>query len=241
MRVLILRPEPQASEMARVLNDAGIETEIEPLLTIRPERDVAARVLAGPRPLALLVTSRNGVSALCREGIADEMLTIPLIAVGPATGAAARQAGFRDVTVGNGDADGVVAAVRRRFSPPEGQLVLVAGEDRSGDIDLKLAEHGFAIDIIVAYRAERRDCLDSDKIAALMTGKIDAVVVASARTSASLAAALDAGGVKGRLERPVLVAISAAAAQPVAACFARVRIARRPDGDALIEAVRGLI
>ena len=62
MRLLALRPEPDASETALRLRRLGHTVRVEPMLTVefRPEpADL-------PEPAAILFTSRNAVRALDR-------------------------------------------------------------------------------------------------------------------------------------------------------------------------------
>lgn len=112
-RVLILRPEPGASETAGRARAIGLEPVVAPLFTVRPvawEPPEAAE--------AVLMTSanapRHGGDGLKR------LAGLPCYAVGEATAAAAREAGFADVRAGPGDgaaavgmmaADGVATAL----------------------------------------------------------------------------------------------------------------------------------
>src|SRR6476646_3027086 len=87
-RALVTRPRAEAMALAEALAMRGIATVIEPLLDIH-YRDEPAPDLAGVQ--AVLCTSANGVRAWARlSGERD----IALFAVGEATAARARAAGF---------------------------------------------------------------------------------------------------------------------------------------------------
>jgi uroporphyrinogen-III synthase len=237
MRVAIFRPEPQASRMAERLRASGVETVVAPMLVVQSADDPVGRILSGDRPAALFVTSQNAIHALSRDPRLGEVLAVPVVAVGTATADAARLAGFGSVLDAAGDGPAAVQLIETHFGSAGGRVVWVAGSKRSDALDDRLRRIGFAVDVVIAYHAEARNCLDSDMIAALMEGRINIVVIASARTAASLQAALVATGLVGRMGATRLVAISEAAARPLAGSFAAVEIAARADGDALIDAV----
>src|SRR5579885_3249920 len=93
LRALVTRPRAEAVELAAALERRGIAALIEPLIEIR-FADLPPPDLAGVR--AILCTSANGVRALARLTPARGL---PLFAVGDATAARAREAGFAAVTV----------------------------------------------------------------------------------------------------------------------------------------------
>ena len=102
---------------------------LEPLVAIRWRED-GARVLA---PLldgaaGLLFTSANGVRAFAA---ASPRRDLPALAVGDATAAAARAAGFADVASAGGNVADLALLVRRRLEPEAGALVHSRGAARS--------------------------------------------------------------------------------------------------------------
>ncbi|HEX7873883.1 MAG TPA: uroporphyrinogen-III synthase [Sphingobium sp.] len=104
--VLVLRPEPGASRTAKALREAGFLPILYPLYEIEPV-DWTPPDPAGID--AILITSANAVRQ-AGPGMA-RFLSKPLFAVGAATAAAARQAGFLSVTVGGGDIPSTVPMV----------------------------------------------------------------------------------------------------------------------------------
>jgi uroporphyrinogen-III synthase len=241
MRVLILRPEPQASAMAAELAAAGHDPVVAPMLTIEPEAGAAAAVRdGGPMPQAIVFTSPAAVDALGRDDPLADLLAVPVIAVGTGTAGAARRAGFVAVLSADGDAAAAVDLVGRRFVPEGGRIVHVAGRDRAADVAGDLAARGFSASTVVAYRAETATTLDPALAADLAAGRIDAVVVASRRTAEAFRRSLESVGLTGPLEKPVAVAISQACAEPLAPLFRRRVVAERPDGASLTKAVVAL-
>ncbi len=238
MRVLILRPEPQASAMAGVLASAGIAATVAPMLRVVPEAGVAAAVLASGDASALVFTSAAGVAALASDRAVAGLRHLPVVAVGPATAGAARDAGFADVT--SADGDGAAAAgVVLRIPQTGGTVVHVAGRDMAFDVADALVKAGRAARTVTAYRSEPVEDLAPDVAADLGGRRFAAVVVASARTAEAFGRCLERAGFD-RLPATTLVAISAKASAPLRPFFDRLVVAEAPDGESLTKAVVAL-
>ena len=84
MRLLVTRPEPDATALRAQLIAQGHEVLVEPLITIRFDN-------ADPIELdgvqALIATSRNGLRALASSPAIEQARSLPLFAVGPGTAA----------------------------------------------------------------------------------------------------------------------------------------------------------
>src|SRR6185312_12392264 len=108
MRILVTRPEPDASRQADKLVARGHAAVLAPLLSIEPIANVPLQ-LKGAR--AVLVTSRNALSVLAAHHKLAEALALPLFAVGEATARAAQGLGFADVTAGPGTGEALAKLV----------------------------------------------------------------------------------------------------------------------------------
>ncbi len=100
MRVLITRPEREATALAQALTDRGHSPVIAPLFRLQvlhPPADFAAS-LADCQ--AVLITSANGARALAA---ASEQRSKPIFAVGDTTAATAEGLGFGTVTSASGE------------------------------------------------------------------------------------------------------------------------------------------
>ncbi|WP_181703400.1 uroporphyrinogen-III synthase [Chthonobacter albigriseus] len=237
MRVLILRPEPQAEAMARTLAGHRITSIIAPMLRVDALPGAGATI-AADRPGLLILTSLNAVSAL--QPVPESLRTCAVVAVGTATAEAARHAGFADVYDAGGDAEAVLELVRNRFQPSVGLVIHAAGRDRAGDVAERLAADGFAVKVVEVYRAEMADKLPAEAIAALGEGSVDAIVVGSERTARALRRSLEAAALTLGGDRPAVVAISAKAAAPLAPELTRIVVAEHPTGEDLTKAVVAL-
>src|SRR5687767_8526978 len=106
MRLLVTRPEPDATRSAEVLRGRGHEVLVAPLLstqTIEAE-------FGGPYA-AILLTSANAARALSSYRQAEAITRLPALTVGARSAEAAREAGFGDITSADGAFGELVALV----------------------------------------------------------------------------------------------------------------------------------
>ena len=215
--VLVLRPERGASETAARARALGLAAVTAPLFVVAP------LAWQAPDPAgfdAVLLTSanaaRHGGSGL------DAFTGLPCFAVGEATGAAAREAGFRDVRTGAGDgaeavATMVEAGMRSAFHP--------CGRDH-----LPLDHPRLPIERRTVYAADGVEALPAAAVEALAAGAL--ALVHSPRAGALLAALVDAAGL-ARADIAI-AAISEAAAAAAGGGWASVAAAPRPRDEALL-------
>jgi len=134
-RVIVTRPEPDASAFAAMVKAAGMTPVLSPTIEIafRP----AAVSFDGVRALAF--TSANGVRALMHTALPAGALALPVFAVGPASADAARQAGFGTVSTAAGDVASLAELIGRSFAG-DGAVLHISGSDRAGDLAELLAK-----------------------------------------------------------------------------------------------------
>lgn len=232
-RVLITRPAEDAEPLARLLRTDGIAAMIEPLLEIR--------VLAGPPPAlagvqALLITSANGIRAFAAR---SSERGVPVFAVGDASAAAARDAGFARIESAAGDVDALARLVRSRLDPRQGALLHIAAAEVAGALGQTLGDAGFTYHRAVLYRAKTVDRLSQPTRAALAHGRIAAVLLYSPRTAAALVRLVREAGLIEHCANVHALCLSAAVARAAQALRWRcVHIAEKPEQDALIALTR---
>jgi uroporphyrinogen-III synthase len=205
VRLLILRPEPGASETAARALAMGLTPMVAPLFEIRG-------LESGPVDPAgfdaVLLTSANGA----RHAPAG-LVALPCFAVGEGTAAAAERAGFADVRVG--PADGAAAAA----------MIAAAGLRRvvhpCGRDHLAVEQPGIAIERRIVYAAEAVDRapFEGPAVAMIHSPRAGARFAGLARDRASIAVA----------------AISAAAAAAAGEGWAVKAVAPAPRDQALLE------
>jgi uroporphyrinogen-III synthase len=235
MRILVTRPEPDASREAEALAARGHEAVLAPLLNIEFARDVSLD-LTGAQ--ALIVTSRNALRALSSRRELEDARKLPLFAVGEATSRTARELGFAEVVVGPGTGAGLVDLIIGRLDPKRGTLVHLAGETLAFDLKPALAARGFTLRQPVLYRAVPAQALPPRALSLLAAGKLDGAILLSPRTARTFASLIERQGAVRQEGGPVCYCLSQAVAEAVAPLGFEVRVAAGPreeDVLALLE------
>jgi uroporphyrinogen-III synthase len=181
---------------------------------------------------AVVIASANALLAMAKVPRA-----LPVLAVGERTAAAARAAGFADVTAAGGDRH-ALARLARDTLPARQRLLLAAGRDRKADTADLLSAAGHDVTTWIAYAAEAVETLPAAMRAALAGASLDAVLHFS-RRSASLALGLSR---HADAAAPLLacrhVCLSAEVAAPLVEAGARCIVtAKTPDEAALMAAL----
>ena len=138
MKLLVLRPEPGASQTAERARAIGLEPVVAPLFAIEA---VAGPPVEAGLYEAVLLTSANGA----RHAPAG-LAALPCFAVGEGTATAARSAGFADVRTG--PCDGTAAAAMMAAAGVRKALHLCGREH------LRAEAAGVSIDRRIVYSAE---------------------------------------------------------------------------------------
>jgi uroporphyrinogen-III synthase len=231
MRVLITRPEREATTLATALAERGHAAVIAPLFRLaflHPPNDFAAALAACQ---AVLLTSANGARALAEAG---EQRSKPVFAVGDTTAATAEGLGFTAVTSASGDGAALSELVRQRLDPEAGPLVHVSGVEVAG----KIAPEGFEVRRFALYEAREAEALPDSARAALQARALDAATFFSPRAAALFARLVSEAGLADACRGVAAVAISPAAAGPLAALpFRSTATAPRPTRQAVLDEI----
>jgi uroporphyrinogen-III synthase len=234
MKVLITRAESEAERLAAALRARGIDALIEPLLTIRflPQSGEAlAPFLAGVQ--AVLFTSANGARAFAA---ATRRRDLKILAVGDATAAAAREAGFAAVASARGKVEDLAALVIATLKPADGALIHAAGSATAGDLAGLVGAAGFTLRRAVLYEAVPATRLRESTVDAFHRNGIDAALFFSPRTAGTFARL--AAPIRGDCARVAALALSPAVASALEAVqWRRVLIAAEPTEAALLQAL----
>lgn len=205
MKLLVLRPEPGASETAARARAMGLDPVVEPLFAIVA---VVGPPVDPARFDAVLLTSANAA-----RHAPPGLTGLPCFAVGQRTAAEARAAGFGEVAEGPGDGE---AAAAMMAAAGIRRAIHLCGRDH-----VAVEAPGVEIERRIVYAAEPVD-----------PGRIEGPAVAlihSARAGARLA------GLAGDRGAIAIAAISAAAAAAAGDGWASKAVAARPRDQALLE------
>ncbi|MGH6866670.1 MAG: uroporphyrinogen-III synthase [Methyloceanibacter sp.] len=231
MRILVTRPEPDASQQAERLAALGHEPVLAPLLEIEFLPDVKVN-LEGVQ--GLIATSRNALRALAPHPARAEAQMLPLLAVGEATAAAATELGFTDVTIGPGTGEALAALIRVDASPDDGELLHLAGDAVAFDLKSALRELGFTVRQTVLYKAVPANGFQEEARAMLEGGRLDGVILMSPRTARIFAALLGQQGVVSKGSGLVCYCLSQAVAEAVIPLGFETRIAVHPSEEEVL-------
>jgi uroporphyrinogen-III synthase len=215
MRVLVTRPAENAGPVVRALEAAGHQALLSPLLA--PE--AVPWTLPAGRFDGVIATSA-AVFRLGGPGL-TALTKLPLLAVGTATGDAARTAGFREVTEGTGGVAALLDGV-------EGRFLRLAGEDRTP------VETRAELVPVTLYRARFTEGFTAEAAAALGRNEIDWALLFSSRSATRFASLVDSGGyARARLS---VGALSPAIAKAAGTGWRTIVAAPEPTTTALLTA-----
>ncbi|HWT32099.1 MAG TPA: uroporphyrinogen-III synthase [Propylenella sp.] len=236
MRLIITRPEPDASRTAEALSRLGHQPILSPMLDVVLEPDAP---IPDRRYRAVLVTSSNAVRALAAHKQRARLQAVPLLAVGDHTAVQAKRAGF-DARSAGGALDDLLGRVAQDLMPADGPLLYAAGEAQAGDLAGRLRGIGFQADVALVYRAEPRTHLAPAAAAALRRRQADGVLLYSRRSAEAFAAALKAEGLAPLAAEITCFCLSQRVAEPLAELSSgRILVAARPDQLSLFGLVEG--
>ena len=225
--VWITRAEPGAGATAASVVERGFEPIVAPLLTFRP----LTASLALQAEEALAFTSINGVF---RAAALTQERNMRVFAVGDATAAAARAAGFSQVASAGGDVEALTALILG--ARPPGGVLHPAARETAGDLVGRLKAAGVTARKVAVYATTAATRLPPTIEAVLRGGGLKAVVLHSPKAAKTAAALL--AGRAGELTGTVAVSLSPACLAPLqTAGFAGLSSAAHPTEDALLEAL----
>jgi len=230
--VLITRPEEDALPLAETLRARDLRVLIEPMLRIKPIRDVTID-LNGVQ--ALLFSSSNGVRAFAAL---NKNRDLPVFTTGEASARVARNLGFKIVDGADGDVNGLVRLVRHRVKPEGGALFHGAGSVVAGDLAAQLTSLGYTLRREVVYEAVQADELSPPLLQKLEAGEIDIVLLFSPRTVETFLSLMKTSGKLDALSHTTALCMSRQVADAARqATWRDVDVAERPELNAMLSLI----
>ncbi len=212
MRLIVTRPEPEASRTARALIRLGHEAILSPMLTIVHDPKAA---IAGRDYQAIVVTSTNAVRALVARSDAAVGRSRPLYAVGDRTALEAKRSGFATARSAGGALDDLLRLLKSELAPADGPLLYAAGSDQAGDLTGAMRSSGFDIETAIVYRAEPAKRLSGVAEDALRSDTADGVLLFSQRSAEAFARGVQVAGLVPLKAGVTLYCLSDAVAEPL--------------------------
>lgn len=225
--ILTVRPAPDGARDVAALGRRGVAAMAAPVM-------VAAHLEAPALPDVdavggVIFTSRHAVSAFLGHfgGTPPAAWAgLPVFVVGRASGRAAREAGFHDVTVGSGGGAGLVPRITSRRDPAAAPLLWPCAMHRGFDMQAALAPHVGVITLPV-YEMAPVAQFDRQILAALAAGRVGAVILMSARSATLFRDMLARHVLDDRIANMTLIAGSAAIATAAGPGWREEFVARR--------------
>lgn len=247
MHLLITRPEPDASAMREMLEAEGLTADVAPLLEIKvsvPDAEILKRASA------FVVTSRNGLRALELYPDLSRLILRPLLVVGRATGAAARELGFQDVTVGPATAKDlvplIIAAWREKILPAvreaegsPGPVVHLSGDKISFDLAPPLAQAAVSYERTTVYSSRPARQLPRNVAETLARSGYDAVILMSPLTADTYLDLVAARGLMDGARNAEYLCLSNGIAERLITLGAqKIKVARKPNIEEMVALIR---
>jgi uroporphyrinogen-III synthase len=233
--ILVTRPEPAGSELAARLRREGFEAYLAPLSRYVP---VAADLDIATTCQALVFTSAQGVAQFPP---APQSRDTTVFAVGAATAEAAQQAGFAHVITAGGDVrDLAQTLIARKAELALDTILHISGEDTAEDLGQLLIDSGIATHKRVVYRTEFITQLPPEIERALTEGKIDTVLLFSARAAQHWLKILSREDLRTASAKLEAVCLSdRVAAELRGTPWRAVKVAKSPQVEAVLDILRG--
>lgn len=228
VRLFVTRPREDAEPFVQLCQARGFEAIHAPLLEIRflPPRDLRLDGVS-----ALAFTSANGVRAFARLSARRD---IPAYAVGPASAAAAHDAGFGDVHMAAGDVTALARLIAASLPPDAGDILHPCARDLAGDLGALLGASLHRLRREIVYAADAAEALPAPLVSAARGGS--GVVTFFSPRTAEIFVRLAAGHSFTHLDAAVISPAITKVLEPQG--FRRIFTAARPLGAPLLDAIK---
>ena len=226
--VLITRPERSGLALADQLRTrwgCGVEMVLSPIMRI--EDTGATPELQQAK--TLIFTSQHGVAAFVRQ---SDRRDLPCYAVGPATAEIARSEGFNVIATA-GDAESLLAEVMA--ARPPSPCLHIRGDHAAGEVAQRLTAAGVLTTEAVLYRQtaqplsnQAQECLrrETPVILPLYSPRSAELLFSELRATAPLYVAALSTNVAAQVPKGSVNSLS---------------VAKRPEAEAMLEAMDGLL
>jgi uroporphyrinogen-III synthase len=223
---LFTRSQPGAQGSVQAAQALGFEAIALPAAQILPTG--AAVEAKGVQ--ALLMTS---AAAARHVRLTEDLLTIPVYAVGDATAATASEMGFRTVVSARGDGATLAVLAADRLKPNDGALLHLRGQEVAGDVTGMLSACGFETRSLEVYQTVD-DPDFKDKFAEYVRATTGSIIIHSPAGGRRVLAAAE--GLEDQLNKWAVFGLSPACLAPIESTqFGGRFSAERPEEKALLD------
>lgn len=231
MHVLVTRPETEADGLRQALDQRGHTVSLAPLLEARARRlHIDATDIQ-----ATIATSRNALRALTGQPALETIRLRPLFAVGPATGALARELGFTHVVEGPAGGKELAGIIAANAQPELGALLYIAGDVVAFDLAPALEARGYQCHKAIVYEMVEATAFPAATRASIAAHALDAVVLMSPRTATVFVRLVLAAGLENSARRLKFLCLSQSVATPLEPLAPpSIAVARMPNSEEIL-------
>jgi uroporphyrinogen-III synthase len=229
MHLLVTRPETEAQRLGQDLQQRGHTVSFAPMLTMRP----LSPELETAGIDAVVATSQNALRAVAQRPELAALRRSRLFSVGPATGALARELGFKNVIEGPAGINELVDLIAE--APSVSHVLYLAGDVTAADLPGLLATRGIASRKAVVYDMDEVSALPDAVAGAIRNSQLDGIFLMSPRTSRVLVKLLQQSGLVEAAGGLNFYCLSSAVAAPLDALRgAYIMVARLPNSQEIL-------
>ena len=234
---LLTRPLADATVTQQQLFDLGIESFIEPMITITPlphaEQEITTLIEGGAT--TLIITSHNAVRAIA-SSIPNNF---PIIAVGSKTTQKISSHGFSNVKDAGGDVENLIKFIKENYSTENEHFLYAASDFTSTNLVWELTKLGFAAKEVIAYNAKPAQKLSQDCIKLLQERRFNLIPLYSKRSCQILTSLLEIERLNSNISNTDIFCLSANVAEPLKAIgHNKIHISNAPNSESLLELIR---
>jgi len=180
MRLLVTRPEPDATCLANQLRELGHDPILQPLFQFKPLPFNMARFTEAG---SLLISSGNALRALSAVDGMPDILRLPVFCVGKQTAHKASAFGFIDIVAVAQTGAALAERIVDRIEPRHLPVLHVTGEHQAFDFQSYFANHRIPFYTLSVYQMQAADSFDARLLHCFKTKFIDGVIILSPRTA----------------------------------------------------------
>lgn len=225
--IIITRPEPDATQMARLCEDKGFLPVISPVMQVVPVPHVTLPAYDG-----IIITSPHAITEYSLPSLSEGTLCH---VVGERAAQKVRASGFRVGYIA--DTARQLYALLAANLPTSQRLLYLSGEHISFDMDAALIQRGYACIRVISYRTIPSGMLTPPALEALSATRPPAVFFGSKR-----ALQLFTGLAPADATRAVALCLSPAIADAAKTLhFSYCLSVERPDISQLLDRYRSIV
>ena len=234
MKILITRPEPDATATAERLIGLGYECLSLPATEIV----ATGNIMPSAAFSAILATSANAFRMMSTADIA-RLSTNHLHCVGEKTAKIARDLGFLSITVAGGSGTKLVSDIKATY-PTRARFLYLTGSPRKPMVEAELQQAGYEVTSVELYHA--RPVSEWPGPMANPLADIDAALHLSRASGEALLVFAEQSGVLSQLKRLQHFCLSEDVAFPLTEIgYPRVAVAAKANEASLLEMVANVL